>query len=384
MSRQVTVAALRSPRATEIGPPLHTMQVVYDLSAGGSELLACAIAVAGSARGVRMSVCGLGSSQALAPRLHASNVVTYSMARRPGLQPWLIARLYRLFRRERVTTIVTHHLGQLLYAGIAARLAGTRLLHVEHEFYTLQPVKEQRLLRAIAPLARRVVAVSDEIADFLVERVRLPRARVVVIPNGVDTERFAPRAADGPDDVAGLSGAPVIGTVGRLDPAKDHVTMLQAFCAVRAAVPSARLVIVGDGACRPQLEAFISEHGLGDSVRLLGERSDIPEVLSRLDVFALSSINEGLPLALLEAMACAKPVVTTDVGAAGAVVRRASAGIVVPPRDVDALAAGMLCLVRDLPRARRLGAAGRAVVERQYDLAATVTAYLALCGVGEA
>src|SRR6185436_3354802 len=125
---------------------------------------------------------------------------------------------------------------------------------------------------------------------------------------------------------------PVLGTVGRLDPAKDHLTMLQAFCRVREVVPSARLVIVGEGNCRGDLEAFIARHDLQGSVHLLGERWDIPAMMACMDVFVLSSINEGLPLALLEAMACERPVITTDVGAAGGVVRRAGAGLVVQPR----------------------------------------------------
>jgi glycosyltransferase involved in cell wall biosynthesis len=331
-----------------------------------------------------MSICGLGGGQTLATRLRASGVATHSMDRRPGLRPWLIARFTRLFRRERVTAVLTHHLGQLLYAGPAARLAGARLVHVEHEYYSLLPPREQTLLRATARLAERVVAVSEEIAAFLVERVGLPRTKVTVIPNGVDVDRFSPAASSTTGDPGLPSGSPLIGTVGRLDPVKDHVTMLRAFLAVRDAVPSARLVIVGDGVSRPEIEACIRQHGLEECVSLLGERADIPALLARLDVFVLSSVHEGLPLALLEAMACARPVVTTDVGAAGAVVRRANAGIVVPPGDVGALAAGMLSMLRDAPQARRLGAMGRVAVEQHHDLAATVDAYLALCGVGNA
>jgi glycosyltransferase involved in cell wall biosynthesis len=293
-------------------------------------------------------------------------------------------RLYRLFRREAPTTVVTHHLGQLVYAGVAARLAGARLVHVEHEYYTLQARSERRLLRAAARLAERVVTVSEEVVGFLIDSVGIPAHKVTVITNGVDTDRFAPSVARLRDDIGIPVDVPVIGTVGRLDPAKDHLSLLKAFRLVSERVPAARLLIVGDGACRAGLEAYIRSHSLAERVHLLGERSDIPALLPCMDVFALSSINEGLPLALLEAMACARPIVTTDVGAAGAVVRRAGAGIVVQARDVVALADAMSSLLKDPDGARRQGLTARSVVEKRYNLATTVDSYLALCGVGGA
>ena len=367
---------------TERARAPHVMQVVHDLSPGGSELLALAIAEAGAARGVQMSVFGLGSGRALVDHFHAANIRTHAMDRRPGVRPHLIGRFYRLFRRERVTAVVTHHLGQLVYAGLAARLAGARLIHVEHEYYTLQPPRERTLLRLASRLAQRVVVVSEEIGEFLTREARVAGSKVVVVPNGVDLARFTPK----PDREGARFGLPrdaaVIGTIGRLDPAKDHLTMLSAFEIVRESVPAAHLVIVGEGACRTEIEAFIAAHGLGPSVSLLGQRFDIPTLLADMDVFALSSINEGLPLALLEAMATARPVVTTDVGAAGGVVRRAGAGIVVPPKDASSLARALLSLLNNTALARRFGALGRSAVEDRYSLGTTVESYLRLCGVG--
>jgi len=371
-----------SPSSRE--PSTHVMQVVYDLVPGGSESLALAIARAGTSRGLRMSVCGLGHRRTLATPLNTPGVATHSMNRRLGLQPTLVGRLYRLFRREGVTVVVSHHLGQLLYAGPAARLAGARLVHVEHEFYTLQPAWDRRLLQAASKLVERVVAVSDEVADFLVARVGVPQRKVVVIRNGVDVARFAPSVTSARHELGIPLDVPVLGTVGRLDPAKDQLTLLQSFRLIRDVVPSIHLVIVGDGPARAELERYVNEHGLDGRVHLLGARLDIPHLLPGMDVFALSSIHEGLPLAMLEAMACERPVVTTNVGAAGTVIRRAGAGFVVEPKDPAALARNVIALLRDRPLARRLGAMGRAAVETQYNLATTVDSYLALCGLGDA
>jgi glycosyltransferase involved in cell wall biosynthesis len=362
----------------------HVMQVVYALSVGGSEMLASAIATAGVARGLRMSVCALHRAGPLAPLLRARGVDTHAIERPDGFQPNALARMYALFRRERVSVVLTHHLGQLFYAAPGARLAGCRLIHVEHERYTLASPRARRRLRLAARLAERVVGVSEEVVDFLVGEVGLPPTKVTMIRNGVDTERFAPPA--GVDRVAlGVPGhGPVVGTVGRLDPVKDHATLLAAFRLVRETVPAARLVIVGDGEMRSALEALVELYGLGAHVTFLGERLDVATLLPRFDVFVLPSFNEGLSLALLEAMACARPVVSTDVGAAAGLVRDGAAGLLVPAKDPGALAAAVLRILRNPAEAARMGAAARRLVQERYDVGHTVAAYLALCGEGQA
>ena len=139
----------------------HVMQIVHALCPGGSEMLASAIATAGVAQGTRMSICALHQGGALEAVLHPAGVTTHALARRPGFQPRVLAGLYRLFRHERVSVVVTHHLAQLFYSAVGARLAGSRLLHVEHEFYTLASAKAKRRLRIAARLAERVVGVSE-------------------------------------------------------------------------------------------------------------------------------------------------------------------------------------------------------------------------------
>ena len=357
----------------------HVMQVVYALSPGGSEMLASAIASAGVAQGLRMSVCALHRGGALAPRLRARGVTTHAIERPDGFQPGALARMYRLFRRERATVVLTHHLGQLFYSALGARLAGCRLLHVEHEHFTLLPPKARRQLRLAARLAERVVGVSEEVVEFLVREVGLPPAKVALIRNGVDAVRFAPPTGGERAALGVPAGVPVAGTVGRLDPVKDHATLLAGFRRVLETVPEARLVIVGEGEMRPQVEAFVALYGLQGRVVLLGERLDVAALLPGLDVFVLSSFNEGLSLALLEAMACARPVVVTDVGAAAGVVGDGRAGLVVPPKDPEALAAAVARLLQDREAAARLGSTGRRLIEQRYDLRETVAAYLALC-----
>lgn len=357
----------------------HVMQVTHSLAVGGSEHIAAAIARAGTSHQIRMSICALNCGGGLEASLRSAGVATHVIGRAPGIQLHVVARLGKLFRRAQVTVVITHHLGQLLYSAVGARLAGARLFHVEHEFYTLASAKAKRLLRIAGRLAERVIGVSDEVVGFLVDEVGLPPAKVGLIRNGVDTSRFGPPAGRERAALGIPRGRPIVGTVGRLDPAKDHRTLVAAFRTIVSAFPEAVLVIIGEGPQRPELESYVKQHGLGESVRFLGERFDVPSLLPGMDVFVLSSVNEGLPLALLEAMACARPVVATDVGGVAGVMDKGRAGVLVARDDADGIAKAVIGLLRDPVSAARMGAEGRKIVEERYDLASTVNAYLALC-----
>ena len=357
----------------------HAMQVTHSLAVGGSEQLAAAIAGAGQRDQIRMSICALNCGGSLEASLRSAGVTTHVIGRRPGIQPAVIFELAKLFRREKVTVVLTHHLGQLLYSAIGARLAGARLIHVEHEYYTLGAERAKRLLRLAGRFTERIIGVTDEVVRFLLDEVGLPQSKVSVIRNGVDTCRFSPPVGHEREALGIPPGRPIVGTVGRLDPAKDHRALIAAFRAVVTVVPDAMLAIIGAGPMQSQIEAEVKRLALGESVRLLGERLDVPALLPGLDVFVLSSVSEGLPLALLEAMSCARPVVVTDVRGVSGVVDRDRAGVVVAPGDVDGIARAVIGLLRDPVRAGQLGAAGRKIVEQRYDLRSTINAYLALC-----
>ena len=148
-------------------------------------------------------------------------------------------------------------------------------------------------------------------------------------------------------------------TVGSLTPAKAQQVLLEAFAGVAARVPEASLLIAGEGALRPALEAEIARRGLERRVRLLGARGDTAELMEACDVFTLSSVREGLPVTVLEAMRAGRPVVASDAGGIREAVEDGSSGRVVPMRDPAALAAGLEEALGDPARAARWGAAGR-------------------------
>lgn len=352
---------------------LRLMQVVHGLGTGGSERVAYELSRGLDPSRVCSSLCALDLDGPLADDLRRAAIPFHVMGRRPGRDWPLIPRLYRLFRQQRVDVVQTHHLTQLLYSAVGARLAGARLVHVEHEYFSLGRQRIRRLLRVLAPLCHRIVAVGDEIKRFLVDEVGLRPANVTVIANGVNVARYAPRA-----DAGQSGGRRLIGHVARLEPEKDQGTLLRAFASVLQRWPEARLELLGDGTLRGDLQRVAGSLGIAGQVDFLGWRDDVAERLADLDVFVLSSVNEGLPLALLEAMASARPVVATAVGEVPRVIRDGVTGVTVPPGDARAMAAAITAMLDRPAWAAEMGRAARKLIEDKYSLTRSVEGYAAL------
>jgi glycosyltransferase involved in cell wall biosynthesis len=194
----------------------------------------------------------------------------------------------------------------------------------------------------------------------------LPAHQVEVVRNGIDTRRFAfagPRA-----------GGPAV-FVARLAPEKDVPTLLRATALICRQRPGFRLAIAGDGPSLPEMRRLVSDLNIADRVQFLGLVHNVPALLAEARLFVLSSISEGVPLTLLEAMASGLPVVATSVGGTPEVVNDCETGLLVPPRDPPALAAAMTRLLDDNDLARTMGEAGRRRVERHFDIRQMVATY---------
>lgn len=244
----------------------------------------------------------------------------------------------------------------------AARSSGLPLVVSLHNSVPRLAFPARLALGLALRKARRVLAVSDAVARSAAG-LNLGE-RLVVVPNGIATERFAGERR--PD----FADPPIVLTLARLSPQKDLPTLLEAA----VAVPGARFRIAGDGELRPEIERRIAERGLSERVTLLGRRDDTPELLADADLFCLSSIDEGLSLAILEAMAAGLPVVVTAVGGTPEAVVDGETGLLVPPRDPAALARALNAVLADPARARALGDAGRRRARTRFSRAAMVRA----------
>lgn len=237
------------------------------------------------------------------------------------------------------------------------------------------------LMRRLNRRFDRIVSPSAAILGGLTRSEKADPSKLVCIANGVDAMHFVPadamaRAVLRTELDVGHHSL-LIGCVASFSPVKRHVDLIDAFARVRAQLPQARLLLVGDGPLRPQIQAQITAQGLTDAVRLLGERRDLERILPALDLFVLASSSEGLSNAILEAQACALPVVATRVGGNPELVRD-DCGLLVSPHDPAALAAALLELLRNAPRRVRLGAVARERTVREHSLEAMTAAYAAL------
>jgi glycosyltransferase involved in cell wall biosynthesis len=357
--------------------PIRVLHVLNTLDTGGAEAVVLNLARACDRTRFDLRVASLGQDGPIGQQLRAADVPTFALGRRPGIDPLLALKLARLCRAHAIDVIHSHNVAPWLYAGPSGRLVGAAVCHTEHS--NLLP--GQRALwhaeRALAGLTRVVICDGDAVRRQLIDQQGLPARKVITIHNGVDLTR-----SGGPADraaarrAAGISGdGPIIGTVARLEPVKDQALLLRAFAAVVAAEPAARLCLVGDGSLRSALRDQAIAAGLGDAVRFLGHRDDVAALLPLFDVFALSSISEGLPLTLLEAMAAGLPCVATDVGAMADAVVEGQSGLLVPARDDAGLAAALLQLLRHPDQARQMGEKGRQRARSHFDLRVMVRRY---------
>jgi sugar transferase (PEP-CTERM/EpsH1 system associated) len=313
----------------------------------------------------------------------------HALHKRPGKDPALHVRLWRLLRQLRPSIVHTRNLSAL-EGQLVAALAGVRArVHGEHgrDMFDLHGSTRRynALRRLVRPLVGRYVPVSKDLASWLVDTVGVEPRCIEQIYNGVDAERFHPRAegfrAVGP---AGFfTGSEVIvGAVGRMAAVKDHPTLARAFIELVQSAPHlrqrVRLVIAGDGPTRAQCLALLAEAGAEALAWLPGERDDVPDLMRTFDVFALPSLGEGISNTILEAMATGLPVVATRVGGNPELVDEGVTGALVPVGMHRALAATLRVYVDDAALARRHGANARKRAEERFSIDAMVARYLSV------
>lgn len=342
---------------------MNITHLVENLNRGGLERVVIDLVRAQSAAGHRCEVVCLFEEGQLAGEL---DVPVFACRKRGGLD---IRALLRVRRRleERETAVLHTHNSMAHYYGMIAAL-GLPIacrINTRHNMTGLRRgSRKDWLYRRSLALTDRVVSVANAAHVELLSHGLLPEARTAAVPNGIPMTGFLPASRESHARLAAalgvVDGARIVGAVGRLHPAKDHPTLLAAFREVAAAIPDAVLVVVGGGALQAELETLARSLGIGDRVHFLGDRNDVRELLRGFDVLAVSSRTEGYSVVLVEASAVGLPIVATAVGGNAEIVRDGATGIIVPPQNPAALAAGIRALLDDPARAERLGEAARA------------------------
>lgn len=322
-------------------------------------------------------------------RLQRDDVSCLALHKGPGHGFGLWPSLWRELRRHRPAIVHTRNLAALEMQPAAWAARVPVRIHGEHgrDVDDLEGLsrRHQRLRRVFAPFVQHHVALSQDLAGYLHQRVGLASERISQIYNGVDADRFR-ASIDGPRPIAGAPFASpahwLVGTVGRMQEVKNPGLLARAFIRALALQPAMRerlrLVMVGEGPLRAQAQVLLDEAGLSGMAWLPGERDDVADVMRGLDCFVLPSLAEGISNTILEAMATGLPVLATAVGGNPELVTAGRTGELVPAGDVEAMAQALLRLANEPDRARAMGRAGREEVERRFSLQAMVAAYQGL------
>ena len=290
--------------------------------------------------------------------------------------PRTIRRMLGRFRQWRTQVAITHSSVDSWCGGMAARIMGVPIVRVRH---LSVPVGGNPATRFVyRALCDAVITTGEAIRNHLVREIGLSPAKVVSIPTGIDTARFDPRKADGMRvrKVLGIRpDVPLAGIVAVLRNWKGQLIFLEAMARLRASLPEARALIVGEGPQRHNIERRRRELGLEEAVLLTGHRDDVPDVLASLDVVVSASTGaEGVPQILLQALAMERPIVATTVGGIPEIIRDGEAGRLVPPNDPSRLADAIGAVLQDPESARQFAIEGARVVREKWGVGSMLDA----------
>lgn len=351
---------------------IHIFHMIDGLTFGGAETLLRDLASGLEDRGYRITV-GYSTPGPFVQELANKNLKLIRISRFGLVDPFFMMKMIKLWRADPPQVVHTHLFKSDFHGRLAARLAGVPV--VVSTLHNNDTWANNRLMGhlygATAMWADRLIAVSPEVKEFHRSKTGVPEEKILVINNGVNVRAFS-----GYDEQAkqirvefGIAeSAPLFGIVGRLKPQKNVAMFLLAAAEIIKLQPEARFLIVGDGPLQSDLELQTKNLGISSSVIFAGMRKDVPAILNALDVLVLSSLWEGLPVILLEAMAASLPVVSTTVDGVVGVVQPDVTTLLVPTSDHKALADACLRLARDPDLREKMGQAGLQRVSDHYSL----------------
>lgn len=362
------------------------LHVMYRFDTGGLENGIVNLINHMPSQAYRHAVLALTEVTEFRQRIQRKDVEFISLRKPPGHGVWQYPKLFKLFRQLRPAIVHSRNLAALEVQAPAWAAGVPVRIHGEHgrDMGDLDGnnVTYQRVRRFYKPFVHHYMALSRDLDDYLVEKVRVPQATITQAYNGVDTERFYP-ALGGPQPIAGCPFDPaqhwLVGTIGRMQKVKDQVMLAHAFVQALALAPELkprmRLVMVGEGPLRAQAQAVLEAAGVARLAWLPGERSDVSDIMRGLHAFALPSQAEGISNTILEAMASGLPVAATAVGGNADLVVQGQTGYLVCPANPQAMAHRLAALASDPERARSMGQAGRQRVQVSFSMQAMVSTY---------
>ena len=354
------------------------LHIIYSLYRGGAERLIETQALKGDQERFDYLACSITGGGDLAQEIEAAGARVFLMGKRRRGDLAVIPRIARLIEREKIDLLHLHNAPGTFWGTLSALCSRRKVPIVRTEHRPWQPhalpLIYRSFHRALAEKAARIICVSDHVRSSHVERFPGLAGRYVTVLNGVRIDAFG-----GLPDVRGARAmfklppdTPIVGTIGRLVPVKNQRLLIDAFASVHAERPDAHLAILGDGPLGESLATHSADLRLSNDISFVRSSPSAEVFLRCLDVFALSSDSEGMPLTLLEAMAAGVPAAVTGVGGIPEVIENGTDGYLVPPSSSELLARVISSLLSHPGEAREMGQRAREKVERFFSAERTV------------
>ena len=360
------------------------MHVVYNLNVGGLENLVVEVSIFSKERKIyRPIICCLSGGTTVLSRKAAEAAIEVIFLNGYNVQRKLavLKRLISLMREKKLDLVHTHNAVAHVYGSLAAQYNRLPIIHTKHgNQLPFQNRKNYLLTRIAGILTDRLVAVSEQIKNTVIQGYKMNPKKMIVIRNGINLANFNGSVNQEQirllkDQVGIRKDSFVIGNIARLSPEKDHATLLKAFRNLVRKDIHAELIIVGDGMLSEALKKLAKEFGIKEHVKFLGERNDVAHLLRIFDVFILSSTEEGIPLTILEAMAAGKPVIATQTGGSSEVVVDGETGYLVPCREPEEIELAVLRFYNDRGLIQKMGEAGLRRIRENFTIEQMMEAY---------
>jgi glycosyltransferase involved in cell wall biosynthesis len=330
---------------------VRVLHLIRTLERGGAERVVANYAKYHDRTRFEVSVCCLVDRGEIADEVEAYGVKVDCLNKK-GRNPNVIIRLCKLLNRERIDILHAHNVSAAFWGVLAAKLAGIpTLIITEHNVVTNRSWYSKTLAKMLGASVNSLIAVSEGVRLSHLREYGLSPRKVITIRNGIDIEHFNGKDQPAPKELLADMGIEdncfIVGNVGSLTEQKNQACFIDMAQLVLETVPNTHFIIIGEGALRPNLETQIRRLGLENRVHLLGKRPDVKDLLRAMDIFVLSSLWEGLPISILEAMASGIPIIATDVGGNSEAIKGGISGILVPPGNASTIAEAVTRLLHD-------------------------------------
>ncbi|MFQ5753426.1 MAG: glycosyltransferase [bacterium] len=354
---------------------INILHLVNGFAIGGAESKLLELVRCTDKKNYRLVVCSVGQGGPLQKEFEKLGVKVIVFRKKFSFDFSLVFKVARLIREERIDIVQTTLLYADLIGALAAKVAGVPIViswetvsHGQNDCLRVN-LRHKIAYRFAMKFVEKIVAVSDETRESIIENRGIQPSKLITIHYGVDLVRYNGANGFKKRKEIGISdGEPVVGIVARLEEVKGHRYFIQAISQLIEGFPNMKCVLIGDGTLRKSLELQVENLNLKSNFCFLGFRKDVNSWLNAIDIFVLPSLSEGLPNVILEAMACKKPVVATAVGGIPEAIIDGVTGSLVPPQDSNALAQAIGRLLKNRKLAEEMGKKSRLRVEEKFSL----------------